>query len=238
MKIKDLTPNAKNPRTITDRKRAMLKKALAKFGDLSGIIYNRQTQQLVGGHQRREAFDPEAVVTVVKKYGRPTKTGTVAEGYVELKGERFAYREVFWPKEKEMAANIAANKGAGEWDLPVLNEMMKDLSAFDLNFDLDLTMFDSDELIALPDSIEVSAHTRVPGAGKDEDEEVEPAKCKAGEVYALGSSRLKCGVGELHFCDAIIAKWEKQSGEEARLLPKTKVAVKKTAQQAESSLRG
>src|SRR4051812_43912555 len=116
MQIKNLVPNAENPRTITPAKRAMLKKALLKFGDLSGIVYNRKTKQLVGGHQRREIFDPESVVTITKKFSKPTKTGTVAEGFVEFNGEKFSYREVYWDAHLEKAANIAANKGAGEWD--------------------------------------------------------------------------------------------------------------------------
>lgn len=225
MQIKDLTPNAKNPRTISDSKRAMLKKALLKFGDLSGIVYNTKTKRLVGGHQRRDIFDPKSAITVVKKYSKPTKTGTVAEGFCELNGERFSYRAVYWPEATEKAANIAANKNAGEWDLPQLNEWLKDLSSFDLDFDINLTMFDADDLAALPNPIDVAGHTRTPGQGKDDEPEKEigPAKCKPGEVYALGSTRLKVGEEDLHYCDLIISRWEKYSGQEAVLQVKTKL---------------
>lgn len=194
MKISDLTPNAQNPRTITDQKKAMLKKALLKFGDLSGIVYNRKTKQLVGGHQRREAFDSDSVITVTKKYSRPTKTGTVAEGFVELKGERFSYREVVWDEITEKAANIAANKGAGEWDLPKLGEWLKELNSFDIDFDLELTMFDADELGEFA-GIEVEGYTRTSATGVDEDEipEKAPARSKLGDLYLLGSHRLVCG---------------------------------------------
>lgn len=223
MKIKDLTPNANNPRTITDQKRAMLKKALLKFGDLSGFVFNKKTKQLVGGHQRRDIFDQEAVITIVKKFSRPSKTGTVAEGYVEFNGEKFSYREVYWDSRLEKAANIAANKGAGEWNMGQLNEWLKELSDFDLDFDLDLTMFDAKELANLPNPIEVGAHTRTPGQGKkDKPETQKPAKCKSGQVYALGEARLKVG-GDLHFCDRVIALWEKTSESDAVLMPKTTV---------------
>ena len=223
MKIKDLTPNAQNPRTITDQKRAMLKKALLKFGDLSGFVFNKKTKHLVGGHQRRDIFDQDAVITISKKFSKPTKTGTIAEGYVEFNGEKFSYREVYWDANLERAANIAANKGAGEWDMPRLNTWLKELSDFDLDFDLDLTMFDTKELTELPNPIEVGAHTRTPGKGKEKPEpNQKPAKCKPGQVYALGEARLKVG-GDLHFCDRVIALWEKTSGTDSVLMPKTTV---------------
>jgi hypothetical protein len=158
----------------------------------------------------------------------------VAEGFVLLNGERFSYREVTWDKTREKAANIAANKNAGEWDLPQLNEWLKELSSFDIDFDINLTMFDAKELAELPDAIEVSAHTRTPGNGKEkEDKDREPAKCKPGEVYALGSHRLKCGEDDLHYCDLIIARWEKHSGQEAILQPKA-ILKSKAAQQVMS----
>ncbi len=237
MKLKDLQPNEQNPRIVTKQKLAMLKKAVVKFGDLGGVIYNRKSQRLVGGHQRQKVFDPDSIITIVKKYSRPTKTGTVAEGFVEVNGERFSYREVYWAPAIEKAANIAANKGAGEWDMPQLNEWLKELSQFDVNIDLDLTMFDAKELSELPTPIEVAAHMRKPGSDKD-DEEIErgPAKCKPGELYALGKTKLKCGEDDLHYCDLIISRWEKYSGKEAVLIAETKSnKSSKTAKQPNSS---
>lgn len=140
MKIKDLKANPKNPRTVSDEKLAMLKKALAEFGDLSGVVYNRKTKQLVGGHQRTKNFPPDATIEITTKFKKPTKVGTVALGYVLVNGERHNYREVEWDEIREKAANIAANKGAGEWDLPQLEEWMKEIDEY--GFDLDLTMFD------------------------------------------------------------------------------------------------
>jgi hypothetical protein len=143
MKVKDLSPNPKNPRKISDSKLEQLKNALAEFGDLGCIIYNRKTGQLVGGHQRVKTVDPSANVQIEKKYSKPTKVGTVAEGFIEISGERFKYREVIWDETKEKAANIAANKAAGEFDFGVLGELFDELQ--DFGFDLDLTMFDGDE---------------------------------------------------------------------------------------------
>ncbi len=143
MDVKDLAGNPGNPRTVSPAKLAMLKKSLAEFGDLGGIVFNRKTKQLCGGHQRVSLFGPKTKIEIEKKYTTPTKTGTVAEGFVVLDGERFSYREVNWDETKEKAANIAANKGAGEWDFAKLGDWMRELD--DFAFDLDLTMFDENE---------------------------------------------------------------------------------------------
>jgi DNA modification methylase len=194
MKISDLQKNPDNPRTITDAKRAMLKKAMLKFGDLSGIIFNKKSKRLVGGHQRQDGLDPNDRIVITKKFSKPTRVGTVAEGFIETKAGAFAYREVWWDDSTEKAANIAANKGAGEWDLEKLGSWMKDLNSFDSDFDLDLTMFDSDELKEF-DGITVKEHIRVSATGVDEDDvpEKAPAISKLGDAYILGAHRLLCG---------------------------------------------
>lgn len=143
MKASDLTPNVKNPRKISPAKLKMLKASLKEFGDLSGIVFNRQSGQLIGGHQRSALIPKDAEITVTNKYKKPTTTGTVAEGYIQVGSERFAYREVSFDEQREKAANIAANRGAGEWDLDALKNWFTELD--DGLFDLDLTMFDADE---------------------------------------------------------------------------------------------
>lgn len=189
MEIKDLTPNPKNPRTTTEPKLAMLKKSLAEFGDLGGFVFNRKTGQMVGGHQRAKAFDSRAKIILEKKYPKATRTGTVAEGFVEFKGERFKYREVAWDEVREKAANIAANKGAGEWDLPELSNWLQDIS--DFGFDLDLTMFDESERLAAMVLNEEAVVLDL----KDDEVPAPPrvAKSKKGELYILGNHRLLCG---------------------------------------------
>lgn len=228
MKISQLKPQPQNPRTVTPAKLAQLKKAMLEFGDISGVVFNRKTGHLVGGHRRNENFDRDAVVSYTKKYSKPTRAGTVAEGFVVLKGERFAYREVSWPLVREKLANIAANKSAGEWNLPQLGDWMKELSSFDLDVDLELTMFDTDEIAKLPSSIDVAGHSR---KGKSEQEENnedqgKPAKCKRGQLYGLGGTQLRVGREELHFCDRVIKLWEKYSGEDAILITNGNAPVK------------
>lgn len=144
MKLKDLKPNPKNPRTITDEKLGKLKKALAEFGSLDGFVVNRRTGTLISGHQRAKGLNAEAPVTIVEKYKKPTKTGTTQIGFIEAGGERFPYREVDWDETREKAAMIAANRGAGEWDETTLGALLRDIDDFGL--DLDLTLFDDHEL--------------------------------------------------------------------------------------------
>jgi hypothetical protein len=143
MQLKDIKGNPENPRIASEAKLAMLKKSLAEFGDLSGVVYNRRTKFLIGGHQRKDVLPKDAKITLEKKFAKPTKLGTCALGFIEVEGERYSFRVVDWDKVKEKAANIAANKGAGEWDMDQLSSWMKELEGF--GFDLDMTMFDADE---------------------------------------------------------------------------------------------
>jgi DNA modification methylase len=185
-KLSDLNPNPKNPRSITEPKLKALQAALVEFGDLGGFVYNRKTKQLVGGHQRLKLFDANAPIVLEKKYNKPTKTGTVAEGFIELKGERFKYREVLWDSIREKAANIAANKGAGDWDNKLLTEWFKEIDALDFN--LDLTMFDESE------REKYLGKESKPGLTDDDEipDEVKP-RAQLGQIWQLGNHRLMCG---------------------------------------------
>ncbi len=139
-----LAPNPNNPRTITPERLSMLEKAMLEFGDLSGIIFNAKTKQLVSGHQRSKILGEDAQVVIEQRFKKPTKVGTTAIGHVLVNGERFLYREVFWTPNKEKAAAMAANRTAGDWDKAKLTEWIADLK-LDESFDLGLTMFDEGE---------------------------------------------------------------------------------------------
>lgn len=136
MNLSDLKPNPKNPRKITDKKLKALKKSLEEFGDLGGIVFNRRTGRLVGGHQRLSCFKSGQIVY-------DSMSGNTGH-FVTDDGLMLSYREVDWDEAKEKAANIAANKGAGEWDWDQLKDWFLELDA--VNFDLGLTMFDAPEI--------------------------------------------------------------------------------------------
>ncbi len=122
-----LKANPKNPRKISDPQLEGLRKSLAEFGDLSGVVFNSHTGHLVGGHQRIKAIPPGAEVRIEREYDVPTRTGTVAIGVIVVEGEEFAYRVVDWDEQRELLANIAANHHGGEDDLPKLGELLKEL---------------------------------------------------------------------------------------------------------------
>ncbi|MBS4040379.1 MAG: hypothetical protein KGZ81_07230 [Flavobacteriales bacterium] len=123
--LDDLNPNPNNPRKINDHDFNALKNSVARFGDLSGIVFNEATGMLVGGHQRTEAFralEGNKKVQITTRLEQPNSVGTVAIGYVTFKDEHYAYRVVRWDEATEKAANIAANRISGEWDMELLAE--------------------------------------------------------------------------------------------------------------------
>jgi hypothetical protein len=141
-----LKANPRNPRKIVPKKESMLEKSLARFGDLSSVVFCRRNNMLIGGHQRVAAFTRHGAqtVTIERTYDAPTPCGTVAEGYFTINGEKYGYREVEFDELTASAANLAANKGAGEWHFPLLIDHLSELDQH--NFDLDLTMFDGAEV--------------------------------------------------------------------------------------------
>lgn len=186
--VAKLKPNPRNPRKVTDAKLAMLKKAMERFGDLGGVVLNTTSGHLVGGHQRTKVLPRDAKVHVERRYASPTKAGTVAEGHIDWAGERFAYREVAWPADVEKAANLAANKGAGDFDTSAVAEWLGELDTG--AFDMDLTMFDADELAA------IMAPETLPVETDGQDDELEPSghtDVQYGDMYRIGSHVLLCG---------------------------------------------
>lgn len=140
-KIKDLNPAEYNPRKISDKQLELLDKSMKEYGDLSGIVFNVATGNIIGGHQRTKLLNPEAII---QKESYQDETGTTAIGYVVTSEGKFSYREVNWTEQKEKAANIAANKGGGEWDFTKLKDLIEELD--DGQFDLELTGFDDQEI--------------------------------------------------------------------------------------------
>lgn len=122
---------------------AGLKRSMDEFGDLSGIVFNRRTKQLVGGHQRQKNLDRKAMVTIVERFKPALENGTVAVGFVETPtGERWSYREVDWDERRQRAANVAANNPAlqGDFEFTLLADILADLEGN--SYDATLTGFD------------------------------------------------------------------------------------------------
>lgn len=142
--VKDLKPAEYNPRTITKEQLQALGRALREFGDLGGIVVNTRTGNVVGGHQRIKHLN-----TDWKIQAQPAKdaTGTTARGHIETPWGQLDYREVDWPLAKEKAANLAANKHGGAFDIDGVKALLADIRSADI--DLDLTGFLGDEQLRL-----------------------------------------------------------------------------------------
>lgn len=172
MKLKDLKPNKRNPRKITAKQLEMLKASLFKYGDLSGIVFNRGTRNLVSGHQRQKSLPSDAKIVIEKKYETPTHAFTVAEGYVEFGDERIKYREVDASPEWETEALLAANAHGGTWDSELLKVVIADFPGIDLW----LAGFDIPKLKSLNIEIKMPELPKEPVKGWDEQSDAEYVK--------------------------------------------------------------
>lgn len=123
-----------------------------------------------------------------RRFDAPTKTGTVAEGWIEINGERHKYREVDVDPQTEKAMNLAANKHGGDFDMKAVTDWLLELDSH--NYDLSTVGFTHEEL----------ENIMAPVGGTegltDADAVPEPpkeAKTKRGELWILGNHRLLCG---------------------------------------------
>ncbi len=105
MDIKDFKPAAYNPRTMKEKAKKGLRRSLKEFGDLSGIVFNRKTGNLVTGHHRLQELKNEYGDGLIL-----VQVGTLDQYHLLAPNDdQFPVRMVEWPVEKEMAANVTAN---------------------------------------------------------------------------------------------------------------------------------
>ena len=111
----------KNPRKITGKQMTQLAATLGELGDLSGIVHDLNTDELIGGNQRGKLFDIDNLdIVLTEQFDTPDEQGTVGLGYVVWMGKKYAYRAVRWDAETAEKANVVANKAGGTWDFEIL----------------------------------------------------------------------------------------------------------------------
>lgn len=165
--ILKLNPAKYNPRKDLkpgDPEYEKLKQSIKKFGVVEPIVWNKRSGNIVGGHQRYKIFKNMGI----------TKIECVVVDLDEL---------------HEKALNVALNKISGEFDIPVLTDLLKDLDSYD--FDVSLTGFDEDEILNLfinTDEKEI----------KDDEYDINKALEKEsfvnpGDLWQLGKHRMLCG---------------------------------------------
>ena len=111
----------KNPRQITEKQFNDLDEWLSELGDLSGIVHDLNSDEVIGGNQRSRVFDiNKCEIVLTEELEEPDDQGTVAHGYVIWKGKKYAYRQVRWDDKQCEKANIVSNKGGGSMDFDIL----------------------------------------------------------------------------------------------------------------------
>jgi len=110
--LSELAADPANPRVISDENLAGLEVSVEDFGDLSGIVFNTRTGQLVTGHQRVTALR-RAGATRWQASGVLSPSGAMGGVIVHPKtGEQFPIRMVDWDEPTQRIANLVANNPA------------------------------------------------------------------------------------------------------------------------------
>lgn len=126
----ELAGDGANPRRINERAAGGLASSLKRFGDLSGIVWNSRTSELVCGHQRMQQ--------IRQQWGdRPVELIDAANRLYGIRIDAdhfFAVRVVDWSKALQRAANVAANSQQ------IAGEFTDDLTAYLLEVEADLSV--------------------------------------------------------------------------------------------------
>ncbi|MHB8276378.1 MAG: ParB N-terminal domain-containing protein [Candidatus Humimicrobiaceae bacterium] len=129
--INKINPAKYNPRKDLqpgDLEYEKLKKSIEEFDLVEPLVWNKQTGNLVGGHQRLKILIEQGIKEV-------------DVSVVDL------------PESKEKALNLALNKIQGEWDLPKLKDLLQEIDTGE--FDIGITGFDEDEIEDLIDKFAI-----------------------------------------------------------------------------------
>ena len=164
LSVNELVPYANNPRTHSEKQVTQVASSIKEFGFNNPILLD-EGKGIIAGHGRLAA---------AKKLGLESVPTITLEGLTE------AQRKAYVIADNKLTEN-------SEWDYDLLTVEVERLK--ELDFDLDLTGFDDDELEALLKPTVVEGLT-------DEDEVPEPPEnpiTKLGDIWILGNHRLMCG---------------------------------------------
>lgn len=123
----------KNPRIWTEEARAKLKANLQELGDISGIVHDLNSNEILCGNFRSDTINiSKCDFEITKRFDKPDAQGTVALGYVVWEGNRYNYRQVEWTSEQCEKACLTANALGGDWDYEALMSGDWDKALLDL----------------------------------------------------------------------------------------------------------
>lgn len=166
LKVNEINPAKYNPRKDLqpgDPEYEKLKKSIIEFDMVEPLVWNKRTDNLVGGHQR---------LKILKELG----IENVEVSVVDLS-------EV-----KEKALNLALNKISGEWDMPRLKDILEELDTGE--FDIEITGFDFKEIEDLMTQFHVPEKGLIEDDAVPETTE---SISRRGDLWSLGNHRLLCG---------------------------------------------
>lgn len=167
MEISKLNPAKYNPRKDLkpgDSEYEKLKRSMEQFGYVEPIIWNKNTGNVIGGHQR---------LKVLVDMGLNEVDCVVVEMNLE----------------QEKALNIALNKINGDWDNNKLAMLISDLKGSD--FDVSLTGFEEAEIADLFAKV---GEKDIKDDDFDMTAALEKASfVKRGDIWTVGRHRLMCG---------------------------------------------
>lgn len=166
--VSEIKPTAYNPRKDLqpgDPDYQKLKQSIATFGYVEPIVWNQQTGNLVGGHQRYKIL--------------------IEQGLREVE-----VSVVDLSLQKEKVLNIALNKIQGQWDDDMLPQLLEELSHLP-DIDVTLTGFDLPEISNLIDGLSSDKEDDFDfDASINTDT---PAITQRGDLIELGPHKVLCG---------------------------------------------
>lgn len=122
---KDIKPAPYNPRDITKEELRGLRVSMKKFGDISGIVFNKKSGNLVGGHHRWEELEEEyGDLEVIHLKGEFHLISSKSKGFTG-----YMMRVVDWDTSTEKAANVTANSPtiSGEFNTQLLTTVLDEI---------------------------------------------------------------------------------------------------------------
>ena len=165
-KLKAAAYNPRRDLKPGDAEYEKLRRSIEEFGYVEPVIWNERTGNIVGGHQRFKVM--------------------TSLGYTEIECVVLDIDE-----QREKALNVALNKIGGEFDIPLLTDLLHDLSGD--GFDATLTGFD---LTEMEDLFKEKTSGKVKEDNFDADKaaaEIQTPVSQRGDIWLLGRHRLMCG---------------------------------------------
>lgn len=162
-----LKPHPQNPRVHTDKQVSQIAQSIEAFGFNVPILVDGK-QNIVAGHGRLQAAQ---------------KLGWTTVPVIELEHLSESQYKAFLIADNRLTEN-------SKWDEQLLGEQLKVLSELELDFDLEVTGFETAEIDVLIDGLETVSEP-------DPDDylpAIEPSAVSAnGDLWQLGKHRVLCG---------------------------------------------